>query len=84
MTRHVPIDALRASVTLLVVAHHAALAYHPFAPPPPDAAARCRPLPARCRPCDCVARTWPPGAPAVPFVQDRGAWFVRRSGAWSS
>jgi peptidoglycan/LPS O-acetylase OafA/YrhL len=37
MTRRVPIDALRASVTLLVVAHHAALAYHPFAPPPPEA-----------------------------------------------
>lgn len=34
MTRRVPIDALRASVTLLVVGHHAALAYHPFAPPP--------------------------------------------------
>lgn len=34
MTRHVPIDALRACVTLLVVGHHAALAYHPFAPPP--------------------------------------------------
>jgi peptidoglycan/LPS O-acetylase OafA/YrhL len=39
MTRRVPIDALRASVTLLVVAHHAALAYHPFAPPPPAALA---------------------------------------------
>jgi fucose 4-O-acetylase-like acetyltransferase len=26
---------LRAFITLLVVAHHAALAYHPFAPPPP-------------------------------------------------
>jgi hypothetical protein len=25
-----------------------------------------------------------PGAPAVPFVQDLGASFVRRSGAWSS
>ena len=37
MTRRVPIDALRASVTLLVIAHHAALAYHPFAPPPPAA-----------------------------------------------
>src|SRR6185503_10340677 len=35
MTRRVPIDALRACVTLLVVGHHAALAYHPFAPPPP-------------------------------------------------
>ena len=34
MTRRVPIDALRASVTLLVVGHHAALAYHPFAPAP--------------------------------------------------
>jgi peptidoglycan/LPS O-acetylase OafA/YrhL len=34
MSRSVPIDALRASVTLLVVGHHAALAYHPFAPPP--------------------------------------------------
>ena len=28
---------LRAFITLLVVAHHAALAYHPFAPPPPAA-----------------------------------------------
>jgi hypothetical protein len=26
---------LRAFITLLVLAHHAALAYHPFAPPPP-------------------------------------------------
>jgi peptidoglycan/LPS O-acetylase OafA/YrhL len=34
MTRRVPIDALRAFVTLLVVGHHAALAYHPFAPAP--------------------------------------------------
>jgi peptidoglycan/LPS O-acetylase OafA/YrhL len=34
MSRSVPIDALRASMTLLVVGHHAALAYHPFAPPP--------------------------------------------------
>jgi peptidoglycan/LPS O-acetylase OafA/YrhL len=37
VTRHVPIDALRACVTLLVVGHHAALAYHPFAPAPPAA-----------------------------------------------
>jgi peptidoglycan/LPS O-acetylase OafA/YrhL len=35
MTRRVPIDALRAFVTLLVIAHHVALAFHPFAPPPP-------------------------------------------------
>lgn len=34
MTRRVPIDALRACVTLLVVGHHVALAYHPYAPPP--------------------------------------------------
>ncbi|MET0553189.1 MAG: acyltransferase family protein [Vicinamibacteria bacterium] len=34
MSRSVPIDALRAFVTLLVVGHHAALAYHPYAPPP--------------------------------------------------
>lgn len=26
---------LRAFIVVLVVAHHAALAYHPFAPPPP-------------------------------------------------
>ena len=26
---------LRAFITLLVLAHHAVLAYHPFAPPPP-------------------------------------------------
>jgi Acyltransferase family len=30
---HVPIGYLRAFVTLLVLAHHAVLAYHPFAPP---------------------------------------------------
>jgi hypothetical protein len=33
----VSIGYLRAFLTLLVVAHHAALAYHPFAPPPPAA-----------------------------------------------
>jgi peptidoglycan/LPS O-acetylase OafA/YrhL len=32
---NVAIGYLRAFVTVLVVAHHAALAYHPFAPPPP-------------------------------------------------
>jgi hypothetical protein len=32
--RNAPIGALRAFVTLLVIAHHTALAYHPFAPPP--------------------------------------------------
>jgi Acyltransferase family len=32
---NVSIGYLRAFLTLLVVAHHAALAYHPFAPPPP-------------------------------------------------
>jgi peptidoglycan/LPS O-acetylase OafA/YrhL len=31
---HVAVGYLRAFVTVLVVAHHAALAYHPFAPPP--------------------------------------------------
>jgi hypothetical protein len=31
----VSIGYLRACITLLVLAHHAALAYHPFAPPPP-------------------------------------------------
>jgi hypothetical protein len=30
----VPIGYLRASITVLVVLHHAVLAYHPFAPPP--------------------------------------------------
>lgn len=30
------IGYLRAFIVALVVAHHAALAYHPFAPPPPD------------------------------------------------
>jgi hypothetical protein len=29
------IGYLRAFITLLVLAHHAVLAYHPFAPPPP-------------------------------------------------
>ena len=32
--RNVPIGYLRAFVTVLVVLHHALLAYHPFAPPP--------------------------------------------------
>jgi peptidoglycan/LPS O-acetylase OafA/YrhL len=32
---NVPIGRLRAFVTALVVAHHAVLAYHPWAPPPP-------------------------------------------------
>ncbi len=32
--RNAPIGALRAFVTLLVIAHHTALAYHPYAPPP--------------------------------------------------
>lgn len=32
--RSVALDALRAVLTLLVVAHHAALAYHPWAPAP--------------------------------------------------
>jgi hypothetical protein len=32
---NVSIGYLRAFITVLVVAHHAALAYHPFAPPPP-------------------------------------------------
>ena len=34
-TYNVSIGYLRAFITLLVVAHHAALAYHPFAPEPP-------------------------------------------------
>jgi hypothetical protein len=29
---NVPVGYLRAFITVLVVAHHAALAYHPFAP----------------------------------------------------
>ncbi len=32
--RNVAINYLRAFITLLVLAHHAVLAYHPFAPPP--------------------------------------------------
>lgn len=32
--RNAPIGALRAFLTLLVVAHHAVLTYHPYAPPP--------------------------------------------------
>jgi peptidoglycan/LPS O-acetylase OafA/YrhL len=33
-TDHDGIGTLRAAITLLVIAHHAVLAYHPFAPPP--------------------------------------------------
>jgi peptidoglycan/LPS O-acetylase OafA/YrhL len=33
--RNVAAGYLRAFVTLLVIAHHAVLAYHPYAPPPP-------------------------------------------------
>ncbi|WP_343698469.1 acyltransferase [Caulobacter sp.] len=32
--RNAPIGALRAFITLLVIAHHAVLTYHPYAPPP--------------------------------------------------
>lgn len=35
--RNVAVGYLRAFVTLLVIAHHAALAYHPYAPAPPTA-----------------------------------------------
>jgi len=34
-TYNVALGYLRAFITMLVVAHHAVLAYHPFAPPPP-------------------------------------------------
>ncbi len=34
-SRNVPMDYLRMFLTLLVVAHHASLAYHPYAAPPP-------------------------------------------------
>jgi hypothetical protein len=34
--RSVMLDSLRTFITLLVVAHHAALAYHRYAPPPPS------------------------------------------------
>jgi peptidoglycan/LPS O-acetylase OafA/YrhL len=33
--RNVAVGYLRAFVTVLVIAHHAVLAYHPYAPPPP-------------------------------------------------
>jgi peptidoglycan/LPS O-acetylase OafA/YrhL len=33
--RNVAVGYLRAFVTLLVIAHHAVLAYHPYVPPPP-------------------------------------------------
>ena len=33
--RNVSLGYLRTFLTLLVVAHHAVLAYHPYAPPPP-------------------------------------------------
>ena len=32
--RNAPVGALRAFLTLLVIAHHAVLTYHPYAPPP--------------------------------------------------
>jgi hypothetical protein len=35
-SRNLPIGYLRMFLTLMVVAHHAALAYHPYAPPPPS------------------------------------------------
>ena len=38
-TYNVSVGYLRAFVTLLVLAHHAALAYHPYAPPPPTSLA---------------------------------------------
>jgi peptidoglycan/LPS O-acetylase OafA/YrhL len=34
-SRNLSIDYLRAFITFLVVVHHAVLAYHPYAPPPP-------------------------------------------------
>jgi fucose 4-O-acetylase-like acetyltransferase len=34
-SRNLPIGYLRMFLTLMVVAHHAVLAYHPYAPPPP-------------------------------------------------
>lgn len=34
--RDLPLGNLRVCLTLLVVAHHAMLAYHPYAPPPPS------------------------------------------------
>jgi peptidoglycan/LPS O-acetylase OafA/YrhL len=37
--RLLPIDRLRAFLTVLVVTHHAVLAYHPYAPKPPDSLA---------------------------------------------
>src|SRR5215475_154172 len=33
---NLPVGYLRAFVTVLVLAHHAVLAYHPFAPAPPS------------------------------------------------
>jgi fucose 4-O-acetylase-like acetyltransferase len=37
--RNLPLGYLRSFLTLLVVAHHTALAYHPYAPPPPTSPA---------------------------------------------
>ncbi len=37
--QNVAMGYLRAFVTVLVVAHHAVLAYHPYAPPPPESLA---------------------------------------------
>ena len=48
--RHFAAGYLRAFVTVMVVAHHAVLAYHPFAPPPPASlAALLRRVPAIAR-----------------------------------
>jgi hypothetical protein len=38
--RNAPVGAVRAFLTLLVVAHHAVLTYHPYAPAPKVFAAR--------------------------------------------
>jgi hypothetical protein len=38
--RNAPVGAVRAFLTLLVVAHHAVLTYHPYAPPPKAFAAQ--------------------------------------------
>jgi hypothetical protein len=43
-THDLAIGYLRAFVTLLVLAHHAVLAYHPFAPPPPTSLSAWPPL----------------------------------------
>ena len=83
--RDVPLGYLRTFLTLLVVAHHAALAYHPFAPPP-EAAFKARPLLWTAFPV-VDAQKWP-GAPLFVGFNDTFfmslMFFISGTFAWSS